>query len=137
MAYYLIGVRILRRFKPISCELMIDDNHMPINTYDLAAITGRYFGPVSIAKDGSVYDDRFTILYSSDSSPLGFLRDVNSFAVRRQHKRSNIVMLSAKQLTIKTKYPEDVQADGEIVGKTPAEIRMIQDAIRVFVPKSN
>lgn len=134
IAYYLVALKILRRFKPLEVEVLVDEKPMKIRTYDLAVITGRYFGPVTITKDGTVYDDRFTLLYGTDPNRFGFVKDVNSFALGRQHKRPNVFMLSAKQVTIKTKKPEDVQADGEIVSKTPAELKIIKHAIRVFAP---
>jgi diacylglycerol kinase (ATP) len=134
LAYYLIALKILHRFKPFEAELLIDNTQKAIRSYDLAVITGRYFGPVTITKQGSVFNDRFTILYGTNPSRFGFVKDVNSFALGRQHKRPHVFMLSAKQVTIKTKHAEDVQADGEIVSKTPAKLKIVKNAIRVLAP---
>jgi len=135
LAYYLVSFRVLVHAKPIRCELQIGKEVTNIQTYNLAAFNGRYYGTVVANKDGSVYNDTFTVLYGTDVSRFGFFRDVHSFALGRQYKSRSVRMISAPQLTLRTEQPQDIQADGEVVSTTPAEIKIVKDAIRVLVPE--
>ena len=53
-----------------------------------------------------------------------------------QHRRSPSVtyLTAAREVTIATRRPMPVQADGEIVGETPVTVRVVQGAVRVVVP---
>lgn len=61
------------------------------------------------------------------------------FVVLGQHRRSpNIRNLTAEQrVTIATKRPLPVQADGEIIGETPIEVSVVPQALRVVVPQNS
>ncbi len=58
--------------------------------------------------------------------------------VRGKHREArNVTYQTArKEITIATKRPLPVQADGEIVGETPVTVRLAAGAIRVVVPQS-
>jgi diacylglycerol kinase (ATP) len=56
--------------------------------------------------------------------------------VRRQHRRSpNVHYRTAeRRVTIETKHPFPVQADGEIIGQTPVAVAVAAGVLRVAVP---
>src|SRR5258706_399922 len=56
-----------------------------------------------------------------------------------QHDRDpNIRYLSAtRSIAIDADRPLPVQADGEIIGQTPVQVRVVPDAVRVVVPRAN
>ena len=55
--------------------------------------------------------------------------------IRRQKKGPNFLQLQASStITIETKNPMDVQADGELIGKTPVSVAVIPRCVAVIVP---
>lgn len=44
--------------------------------------------------------------------------------------------VARQSVTIATRRPMPVQADGEIVGETPVTIRVVPGAVRVVVPRN-
>jgi diacylglycerol kinase family enzyme len=53
-----------------------------------------------------------------------------------QHRRSpNVRYLAAERAVIvRTRRPLPVQADGEIIGETPVQVKVVPHAVRVIVP---
>ena len=58
--------------------------------------------------------------------------------LRGQHKRSVNVRYRAarRSVVIRTDRPLPVQADGEVLGETPVEVKVVAGAVRVVVPKA-
>ena len=56
--------------------------------------------------------------------------------VRGQHRRSpGVKYLAAfRSVTLASRKPRPVQADGEIVGETPVTVTVVPGAVRVVVP---
>ena len=46
----------------------------------------------------------------------------------------NVQTFAGRKVIVRTRYPVDVTADGELVTKTPAECRSLRRALRVFAP---
>ena len=43
----------------------------------------------------------------------------------------------AREVTVHTDPPESIQADGEIIGKTPVKVKILQEPIQLIVPAGN
>ncbi len=67
---------------------------------------------------------------------LGDILKIGWRFLRKRHKGTPGVkyLSAARNVTIETRRPMPVQADGEIVGKTPVTIKVIPGAVRVVVP---
>ena len=59
-------------------------------------------------------------------------------ALRRgqQGRHPQVRTFSARELTIRTRRPHHVNADGEIVTRTPATFRVLPKALAVYVPRT-
>jgi diacylglycerol kinase (ATP) len=55
---------------------------------------------------------------------------------RRPAKHLSHFVMAEKKISIKSDVPLPVQADGDIIGKTPIEIEVLPGAIKVVVPKA-
>jgi YegS/Rv2252/BmrU family lipid kinase len=88
------------------------------------------WGP-NIAPD----DGRIDVCIARARTLLDYLR-LGWLVVRgRQRESPHVHYLTAERsVSIRTRSPLPVQADGEIIGQTPVRIRVVQGAIRVVVP---
>jgi diacylglycerol kinase (ATP) len=61
------------------------------------------------------------------------------YVLLSQHKRSPDVryLVAERRVSIATKRPLPVQADGEIIGDTPVEVEVVPGAVRVIVPEGD
>lgn len=133
-AYAVSGIRELVRHDAIWCELEIDGKKTSFYTHQVLIANGQFRGPVIVNKDVSVYSDQLMLGYSDTMSRWEYLRDAFGFLVGSPDKRKTVFFLPIERARLRTKPAQIIQADGEIIGKTPADIRIIKDAIRALTP---
>ncbi len=80
-------------------------------------------------------DGRLDVCVIRAQTLLDFLR-IGWHFVRGQHRRSPGVryLVATRSITLATRKPMPVQADGEIVGETPVTVTVVPGAVRVVVP---
>jgi diacylglycerol kinase (ATP) len=80
-------------------------------------------------------DGRLDVCVIRARTLLDYLRLLWHALLGQHHRDPNVRYLTAeKTVAIATKHPLPVQADGEIIGKTPFEIQVVPRAVRVVVP---
>ena len=134
LAYAISGIRELVRHDAIWCEVKIDGKTTEFYTHSLLIANGKYRGPIPVSKDTSAFSDSLTLGYSDNKSRLQYLRDAFGFILGKTNKRKSLHLMPIQEAVIKTKPVQMIQADGEVIGKTPAKIKVIKNAIRVFTP---
>jgi YegS/Rv2252/BmrU family lipid kinase len=135
LAYAVAALRVLRRMRPFSAELEHDGQVERSRTVQVAVGSGRHYGGGMTVEAAAQPDDGLLDVYSLEirhwwrllalfpamrSGRLGAWRDVTSFA--------------CTELLVRTRRPKRVNADGEIVTKTPARFRVRPRAVRVYAP---
>ena len=82
--------------------------------------------------DGQI--DMFIVRAQSFRDYIGVLS--RFFMTRNEESDTKLHYFNAKQgIDIDTEFPLPVQADGEEIGTTPVQIRVIPDALRIIAPK--
>jgi diacylglycerol kinase (ATP) len=83
-------------------------------------------------------DGRLDMFIVRARSLRGYLEVLTRFIFRRKpDEDANLRYLAAKKaIQIKSEIPLPVQADGEVIGKTPVSVRMIPSALRVVAPQA-
>ena len=94
---------------------------------------GKNRGPIQVRGGASTYKNNLLLGYSASKSRLEYLRDAFGFIAGNPKKRPKLVYVPIESATLITKPEQRIQADGEIVGKTPAKIKVVKDAIQVLV----
>ncbi len=81
-------------------------------------------------------DGRLDMFIVRARSIRGFLNVFARFILRRKPQEDrNIRYLAArKSIEIRSETPMPVQADGEVIGRTPVSVRLIPSALRIIVP---
>ena len=106
-----------------------------LRSIQLAVGNGRFYGGGNVIDEKSEIDDGELCLYSlAPSSRWEFFK--NAFFLR-YGKHSYIpksFTISAKHIEVKTRRSKDIIADGEPIGKTPAQFNVIPDALEVIRP---
>lgn len=133
-AYIVSGIRALSHHDAISCSLTIDGKTQEFHTHHLFIANGRNRGPIEV-RGSSVFSSHLLIGYSSSKHRLDYLRDALSLILGKTKKRKTAHIRNVTSATLTTKPPKTIQADGEIIGKTPAKISIKQNAISVLIPE--
>jgi diacylglycerol kinase family enzyme len=101
----------------------------------IAVANGIYAGGGMMFAPDALYDDGWLdLLLSHDQTRRTILRELPR--IRRGEHLSNerVRLVRARHVRVETEKPEDallVEADGNVRGHTPAEFRLLPEAIRV------
>ena len=136
LGYAIAALRVLRRMRPFTAEIEHDDRIERIRTVQVAVGNGRHYGGGMTVEEAAQPDDSLLDVYSLGirhwwqllalfpamrSGRHGAWREVRSFATT--------------ELLVRTRRPKRVNADGEIVTRTPARFRVRPRAVRVYAPE--
>ena len=105
-------------------------------TIHLAVGNGRHYGGgMTMSQESSVDDGRLDVYSLEVETIWGLLRLLPALRSGNTHQWHEIRTLAGPEIVVDTRYhPRSINADGEIVTKTPATFKVLREAIRVFVP---
>jgi YegS/Rv2252/BmrU family lipid kinase len=138
-AYLFSALQTIFRARPFRAEIRTSHQTVPVRTVQITVGNGRHYGGGMIVDEQAQIDDGTLHLFSLEVDHwwqlLPLIPDLRLGTLRGlRHVRT----LQGKEFEIHLlkKRPRHVMADGEIAGRTPATIRVVPEAISVFVPAS-
>ena len=140
LAYILSGLKQLQDFKTFTAEIETEDK---VITVDASAVTiANAAPPSSVLAQGTakvIFDDGLldiTILapQTKAGAIATSLHLLQSAANKEAAEREGVGYLRSGWVKVTTDPPQRVVLDGEIIGKTPIEVRCIPGSLSVFVP---
>lgn len=135
LAYPLAAALTIVRYRRFSVALRVDGEEILTRTLQVAVGNGVYYGGGNLVDANAAIDDGILNVYSLEPRAWWRLLVMARAFRNGEHDRIREVRsLKCRTLSVTTKKPHDVSADGEIVTKTPAEFAVVRNAIRVFVP---
>ncbi len=129
----LIGLR------RIGFHLVIDDKHRKVRAAEVMVVNGGFVGLGELPTKFNVHPDDgvIDVCIIKPRTIFGFLAVAWNILVRGKRRDPEFRYFSAQtSVSIKTKKPMMVQGDGEEIGTTPVEIKVVHPAIRLIVPLS-
>jgi diacylglycerol kinase (ATP) len=107
-----------------------------VKTYQIAIGNGRYYGGgVVVHADATIHDGMLD-LYSLELQTLWKLALMFPAFRRGEHGGWDDVRVDhAHSFEIRTRKPQPVNADGEVVTQTPVKLEVLKRAVKVFVPQ--
>jgi len=137
-AYYIEGVMQLFRPKYAVFKIKLDNDRI-IKVRGLVAMianSGNILGDLlSLFPNASFNDGILDLLIVSPKNIFDYFSITWKLIIRHPYdKTKKIQYFKAKQIEIKTKPSLFVQADGDVIGKTPVNIEVVPKAIEILVP---
>ncbi|MCU1787374.1 lipid kinase [Pectobacterium polaris] len=135
LGYALAAFKLLKQSRPFRVEIEHDGIKERVRTVQVSVGNGRFYGGGMAVADSAAPDDGLLDVYSLEVSHWWEMVALIPFIRRGTHGRwRKVRAFSAKQLTLNTTRPHDINADGELIGKTPAVFGIREKAIQVFAP---
>jgi YegS/Rv2252/BmrU family lipid kinase len=134
-AYAVAAARVLARSHPFHADITWPGGQKHTRTVQIVVGNGRYYGSaLPVAEDATIDDARLD-LYSLEVQHWWELVGLAPALKRGRHgdKRS-VEALRSNRFTITTRAPLDINVDGEIRTRTPAELQVLPLALEVFAP---
>jgi diacylglycerol kinase family enzyme len=134
-AYWVAGWSLLGR-KLAQVAVEIDGRDYGQCSFALASKVRNYGGDYEIAREVTLFDDRFEVILFEGKSSLPYVKYFTGMALNRLKGMRGVTVLRAERLKLRAAgdRPAWVQIDGELSGLLPAEIRIVPDALTLLAP---
>ncbi|MEC5341004.1 lipid kinase [Brenneria populi] len=137
LGYALAAFKLLKQSRPFRVEIEHDGIRERVRTVQVSVGNGRFYGGGMTVAQTAAPDDGRLDVYSLEISHWWEMLALIPFLRRGTHGRwRKVRAFSATRLTLHTSKPHDINADGELIGKTPATFILKEKAIRVFSPRA-
>jgi len=132
LAYWVAGFsQIVRRVGQL--ETRINGDTYPCG-FTLAARVRNYGGDLELARGASLLSNEFETVMFEGSNPLRYAFYMLAVAVKQVQKMPGVHTVRSKRIELLGDAP--IQIDGEYVGRAPATIEIVPDALTLLVPKT-
>ena len=133
--YAVATFRALWHMRPFSAAIISGAGVHKVRTLQISVGNGRYYGGGMAVEEGAEIDDGRLNLYSMEFSRLWMLALVYpAFRKGRHGMWKEVRTLRCSEVEIRTGRPKKINTDGEISTETPAQFRVLRQAVSVFAP---
>lgn len=135
LAHVMTAFFIMRRMRRFRTYVSADGGpETVLSSAQLTIGNSSNFGGL-LANDEAAIDDRKLDLYSVEFRHWwSYFQAFVDLLQRRYDEAKSVHTVHARRFEVRTRRPMPIEADGEIVTRTPAVFEVVPRAIRVFVP---
>jgi diacylglycerol kinase family enzyme len=136
LAYWIAGFKMLgRRLEEFEVEA---EGRTLSCSFALVSKVRNYGGDFEIARNTSLFDDRFEVVLFEGSNPLRYMKYLAGVAAGRLSGMSGVTILRSKSVKFAPAADRRVflQVDGEFAGHLPAAAEVVPDALTLLIPRS-
>lgn len=135
-AYAITALQALWKARPFRAEIRIEGESIRVKTVQIAVGNGRYYGGgMAVAHDATI-DDRRLDLYSLELKHWWqIIALLPAMRGGRHTAFPGVRALRGQKIQVYTSKPRPINTDGEITTHTPADFRVIPQALAVLVPQ--
>ena len=128
------GLKTLLSFKPTRLSISSGSGRRIYTALQVTICNAPFYGAhLQLAPMILMDDGLLDVIIYRDFSKLEYLRHAVSISQGRRPYQPKIQHLQLKELRIDADQPLEIQADGEVIGNTPASISIWPKALRVRV----
>lgn len=136
--YLLSAVCALWKFEPLKVRVSLEDSTQRVIEAKALVLgvlnTPSYGGGLRLAPDADLQDGKLNLVILEDLPPLEILRVLARSAMSGEVRSRYMQKYSICQARIETDRPCVFHGDGETIGQTPVEVRVVPNAARVWHP---
>jgi len=135
MSYAFSGLRHLIRHKSFYCQIKSDDSTESFYTHHLLIANGPYHGPIHLSSEASAFNNQLVVVsFGTNQTSWGYFKNLLRFGIGRKANDPATRIFPITKARLITEPRRLIEADGEMIGKTPADIEVVKEAIKVFTP---
>ncbi|MBA3325309.1 MAG: lipid kinase [Rhodobacteraceae bacterium] len=133
--YAVAALRVLSQARRFSATIIDEDARTRVKSLQIAVGNGVFYGGGNVVEESAEIDDRHLDLYSLEMRNVWKLAlGLRSFRSGLHGAWTDVRTARGVEFDIETRTSREVNADGEIVTRTPAHFRVHPAAVRVFAP---
>lgn len=139
MAYGMAAIQVLLRSRPFTAELCFNGGkRVQMKTVQIAVGNGRYYGGGMTVAENAAIDDQRLDVYSLNVKHWWQMLIILPAMRSGNHTSWDFVEhYRCQEVEVFTRRAHDINTDGELTTRTPAQFRVIPQAITVFAPAAD
>jgi len=124
----------LGRYKNVRVSLQLDGHEMEIESNLIVAANGRFAGGgMLLAPHAELDDGLLDVVITDKATRFDVIRELPRIQRGAHLKNPKVSERRAREVSINSDEPMAIDLDGEMVGFTPARLRVLPGAIRFLV----
>lgn len=135
LAYAATALKVLWQTRPFQAEIHFNQTSVQGKTVQIAVGNGRFYGGGTPISQEATIDDHQLDLYSLEIQYWWQIIPILP-AMSRGHQATwpSVVAHQSQAIEVRTSKPHPISTDGEITTQTPADFRVVPQALSVIVP---
>ncbi len=135
LGYAIAAMRALARARRFSAWISDEGREWRTSTMQIAVGNGRFYGGGTVVAAHAAIDDGHLDLYSLELHTVWSLAlMLRSFRSGEHGAWKEVATARGTEFEVRTRKPQPVNADGELIAETPATFRVHPAAITVLAP---
>jgi len=127
-------LRIMTQYCPIALEVLIDEEKTYEGGFVLVLNIRHYGGYFVFSEDAGLDSGHFDVRIFRSGKQIDIARYFMAALLRRESGISDVTRVIARRVSIQSREPCPIQADGDFQGTTPVHLELKPAAVRVVVP---
>jgi YegS/Rv2252/BmrU family lipid kinase len=125
------AIAALGRYKNVAVSLRLDEREMTINSNLIVVANGRFAGGgMMLAPHAELDDGLLDVIVTDEATRLDVIRELPRIQRGAHLKNPKVTEMRAREVSINSEEPMAIDLDGEMLGFTPAHLRVLPSAIR-------
>lgn len=134
-AYAITALKVILQTRPFRAEIRINGESISVKTVQIAVGNGRYYGGgMAVVHDATIDDQRLDLYSLELRHWWQIIAVLPAMRGGRHTTWRDVRTLQGQEIQVYTRRPRSINTDGEITTHTPAEFRVIPQALAVLVP---
>lgn len=128
-------IRTLARYRPVQLTALVDDRQVSTRVLATCITNGPYVGAgLTVAPQAQPDDGMLDLVLFERFTRWELLRHFAGIAFGRRRVHPKVRRLATGRVRIETRLPLPVRVDGDDIGTTPIEARVVPRALTVIAP---
>lgn len=125
------AIAALGSYKNVAVSLRFDGRELKINSNLIVVANGRFAGGgMMLAPHAELDDGLLDVIVTDGATRLDVIRELPRVQSGAHLKNPKVTEVRAREISINSQEPMAIDLDGEMVGFTPAHLRVMPSAIR-------
>lgn len=136
-AFAMTAFKMIFKMNPFRAWIHDGNKEIRSKSWQISVCNGKYYGSGLMIKHDATLDDGKLHLLSTEVKNIwnGF-RLLPTLFNGRYDKESEVTLLTAEKIRIRTKRVFQIDVDGDLKTQTPAEFSVKRKALKILVPKA-
>ncbi|WP_119168102.1 diacylglycerol/lipid kinase family protein [Algihabitans albus] len=136
LAYAREAFDALRTFRSLPVRLDLDGRTLSLRALQVGVASGEsQGGGARVTPDAQIDDGNLRVYVLEPQKPLRLLIMALSLKLGAHNLFDGAHFFSAQRVRLETARPQEINVDGDLLARTPADVTLIPGAIEVLVPE--